>query len=49
VAALDPHVDGLIVGSALVEEAEAGRDPAAFLARLAGRGGDAAPGAEGTR
>ncbi len=37
VAALDAHVDGVIVGSALIEAIESGRDPAAFLATLAGR------------
>jgi tryptophan synthase alpha chain len=37
VAALAAHVDGFIVGSALIEEIEAGRDPAAFLAVLTGR------------
>ncbi len=34
VAALAGHVDGFIVGSALIEAIEAGRDPAAFLAGL---------------
>jgi tryptophan synthase alpha chain len=34
VAALAGHADGFIVGSALIEEIEAGRDPAAFLAAL---------------
>jgi tryptophan synthase alpha chain len=31
---LAPHVDGLIVGSALVEKLEAGEDPAEFLRSL---------------
>jgi len=39
VAALDPHVDGVIVGSALIEAIESGRDPVTFLATLAGRAG----------
>ena len=34
VAALSGHADGFIVGSALIEAIEAGRDPAAFLAAL---------------
>jgi tryptophan synthase alpha chain len=34
VAALAGHADGFIVGSALIEAIEAGRDPAAFLAAL---------------
>ena len=34
VAALTGHADGFIVGSALIEAIEAGRDPAAFLAAL---------------
>jgi tryptophan synthase alpha chain len=34
VAALAPHVDGVIVGSALVEVLERGEDPAAFLRGL---------------
>lgn len=34
VAALAGHADGVIVGSALIEEIEAGRDPAAFLHSL---------------
>jgi len=34
VRALAPHVDGLIVGSALVERLEAGEDPATFLRSL---------------
>jgi tryptophan synthase alpha chain len=34
VAALTGHADGFIVGSALIETIEAGRDPAAFLAAL---------------
>jgi tryptophan synthase alpha chain len=35
VAALAGHADGFIVGSALIEEIESGRDPIAFLAALA--------------
>jgi tryptophan synthase alpha chain len=34
VAALTGHADGFIVGSALIEAIEAGRDPAAFLGAL---------------
>jgi tryptophan synthase alpha chain len=34
VAALTGHADGFIVGSALIEAIEAGRDPAAFLCAL---------------
>ena len=34
VAALTGHADGFIVGSALIEAIEAGRDPATFLAAL---------------
>lgn len=34
VRALASHADGVIVGSALVEELEAGRDPVAFLDKL---------------
>ena len=34
VRALAPHVDGLIVGSALVERLEAGEDPTSFLMSL---------------
>lgn len=34
VARLSPHVDGIIVGSALVEALEKGQDPAAFLRTL---------------
>jgi len=34
VAALSGHADGFIVGSALIETIEAGRDPAAFLGAL---------------
>jgi tryptophan synthase alpha chain len=34
VRALAPHADGLIVGSALVETLEAGKDPAAFIRHL---------------
>jgi tryptophan synthase alpha chain len=34
VAALEPHADGVIVGSALIEEIDAGRDPVAFLSTL---------------
>ena len=34
VAALTGHADGFIVGSALIEAIEAGRDPAVFLAAL---------------
>jgi tryptophan synthase alpha chain len=37
VGALSGHADGVVVGSALVEELEAGHDPAAFLASLRGR------------
>jgi tryptophan synthase alpha chain len=37
VAALTGHADGFIVGSALIEAIEAGRDPAAFLAALRAR------------
>jgi tryptophan synthase alpha chain len=33
---LAPHVDGVIVGSALVEAIERGEDPAAFLRTLRG-------------
>jgi tryptophan synthase alpha chain len=36
VARLAPHVDGVIVGSALVEVLERGEDPAAFLRALRG-------------
>ena len=36
VARLAPHVDGVVVGSALVEVLEQGADPAAFLAGLKG-------------
>ena len=36
VARLAPHVDGVIVGSALVEVIERGEDPAAFLSSLRG-------------
>ena len=36
VARLAPHVDGIIVGSALVEVIERGEDPAAFLSSLRG-------------
>jgi tryptophan synthase alpha chain len=36
VAKLAPHVDGIIVGSALVEVIERGEDPAAFLRGLRG-------------
>jgi tryptophan synthase alpha chain len=36
VARLAPHVDGVIVGSALVEVIERGEDPAAFLRSLRG-------------
>jgi tryptophan synthase alpha chain len=36
VARLAPHVDGVIVGSALVEVIERGEDPAAFLRSLKG-------------
>lgn len=39
VEALAPHVDGLIVGSALVEVLERGEDPGAFLHQLGGRSG----------
>lgn len=34
VAALAPHVDGVIVGSALIDSLEAGEDPGAFLSAL---------------
>jgi len=34
VAALAPHVDGVIVGSALLECIRAGDDPVAFLSSL---------------
>ena len=34
IAALAPHTDGVIVGSALVEQLEAGNDPAEFLRGL---------------
>ncbi|MGH8243089.1 MAG: tryptophan synthase subunit alpha [Steroidobacteraceae bacterium] len=34
VARLAPHVDGVIVGSALVEALERGEDAAAFVASL---------------
>ena len=37
VAALTGHADGFIVGSALIEAIEGGRDPAAFLAALRAR------------
>ncbi|MBN1239280.1 MAG: tryptophan synthase subunit alpha [Gammaproteobacteria bacterium] len=37
VAEIGRHVDGVIVGSALVEVLERGEDPAAFLAALRGR------------
>lgn len=36
VAGLGRHADGVIVGSALVEQLEAGNDPAAFLSSLRG-------------
>ena len=38
VAALAPHVDGVVVGSALIEAIDKGEDPGAFLdgLRLAG-------------
>ena len=36
VRALAPHVDGLVVGSALVETLGAGEDPAAFIQGLSG-------------
>lgn len=36
VAQLAPHADGVIVGSALVEQLEAGNDPAAYLKKLRG-------------
>jgi tryptophan synthase alpha chain len=36
IAALAPLVDGVIVGSALIEAINAGGDPAAFLAGLRG-------------
>jgi len=36
VAQLAPHTDGVIVGSALVEQLEAGNDPAEFLTSLRG-------------
>ena len=36
VAALAPHADGVIVGSALVEQLEAGNDPVVFLKSLRG-------------
>ncbi|MBN8281366.1 MAG: tryptophan synthase subunit alpha, partial [Gammaproteobacteria bacterium] len=34
VQGLAPHADGVIVGSALVEQLEAGADPVAFLRSL---------------
>jgi tryptophan synthase alpha chain len=37
VGALSGHADGVIVGSALVEELEAGHEPVAFLSSLRGR------------
>jgi tryptophan synthase alpha chain len=37
VGALSGHADGVIVGSALIEELEAGHDPVAFLSSLRGR------------
>ncbi len=37
VRALSGHADGVVVGSALVEELEAGHDPVAFLAALRSR------------
>jgi tryptophan synthase alpha chain len=39
VARLAPHVDGVIVGSALVEVLERGEDPAQFLGSLRGDAG----------
>jgi tryptophan synthase alpha chain len=42
VAALCPPADGVVVGSALVEEVEAGRSPGALLARLRGAAEDGA-------
>ena len=36
VARLTGHVDGVVVGSALVEVLERGEDPVAWLARLRG-------------
>ncbi|MCZ6739671.1 MAG: tryptophan synthase subunit alpha [Actinobacteria bacterium] len=34
VTALAPHVDGVVVGSALIEAIDRGEDPGAFLAGL---------------